>query len=41
MASNYNIRNRGAEVMVSGSAAKLVRPRENAAALLASQVACL
>jgi diaminopimelate decarboxylase len=41
MASNYNIRNRGAEVMVSGSAAKLVRPRENASALLASQVACL
>jgi diaminopimelate decarboxylase len=41
MASNYNIRNRGAEVLVSGGSAKLVRPRETAVALLASQVACL
>ncbi len=41
MASNYNIRSRGAEVLVTGDAAKLVRPRENVAALLASQVACL
>ncbi len=41
MASNYNIRTRGAEVLVTGSTAKLVRPRENHAELLASQLACL
>jgi diaminopimelate decarboxylase len=41
MASNYNIRTRGAEVLVAGDVAKLVRPREDVAALLASQVACL
>jgi diaminopimelate decarboxylase len=41
MASNYNIRTRGAEVMVTGDQAKLVRPRENVTAMLASQVACL
>jgi diaminopimelate decarboxylase len=41
MASNYNLRNRGAEVLVSGETAKLVRPRETVAAQLASQVAQL
>ncbi len=41
MASNYNIRNRGAEVLVSGTNAKLVRPRETVEAQIASQLACL
>jgi diaminopimelate decarboxylase len=41
MASNYNIRNRGAEVLVSGQTAKLVRPRETIAEQIASQLACL
>jgi diaminopimelate decarboxylase len=41
MASNYNIRNRGAEVLVSGTTAKLVRPRETVDAQIASQLACL
>ncbi len=41
MASNYNIRNRGAEVLVNGTSAKLVRPRETVDAQIASQLACL
>jgi diaminopimelate decarboxylase len=41
MASNYNIRNRGAEVLVSGAASKLVRPRDTVAVQIASQLACL
>ncbi len=41
MASNYNIRPRGAEVLVSGVSARVVRPREDIAQLLASQAACL
>jgi diaminopimelate decarboxylase len=41
MASNYNIRTRGAEVLVSGDQIKLVRPRETVANLLASQIEAL
>ena len=41
MFSNYNMRNHGAEVLVSGDQAKLVRPRETVAQQLASQLSCL
>jgi diaminopimelate decarboxylase len=41
MASNYNIRTRGAEVLVSGDQIKLVRPRETVANILASQIEAL
>ncbi len=41
MASSYNIRGRGAEVLISGKQAKLVRPRETVADMLASQLGLL
>lgn len=41
MASNYNTRCRAAEVLVNGSEAKLVRPRETLNELLAGELACL
>jgi diaminopimelate decarboxylase len=41
MASNYNTRNRAAEVMVSGSEARLIRQRETIDAQLAAERACL
>ncbi|WP_274572476.1 diaminopimelate decarboxylase [Neisseria leonii] len=41
MASNYNTRPRAAEVLVSGSEAKLVRARETVAGMLAAEQACL
>ena len=37
MASNYNTRPRGAEIMVDGAATHVIRPRENIAALFASE----
>jgi diaminopimelate decarboxylase len=41
MASSYNIRPRGAEILVNGNTAKLVRPREDVTQMLASQMALL
>ncbi|PSJ79345.1 diaminopimelate decarboxylase [Neisseria iguanae] len=41
MASNYNARNRAAEVLVSGSEAKLIRQRETLAQQMANELACL
>ncbi len=41
MASNYNIRPRGAEVMVTGSSYRVVSLRENVPAMLASQLGLL
>jgi diaminopimelate decarboxylase len=38
MASSYNVRGRGAEILVSATTAKLVRPRETIAQMLASQL---
>ena len=37
MASNYNTRPRGAEIMVDGSATHVIRPRENVPDLFASE----
>jgi diaminopimelate decarboxylase len=37
MASNYNTRPRAAEVMVEGSSAQLIRPRESGVALYAGE----
>jgi diaminopimelate decarboxylase len=41
MASNYNTRNRVAEVMVNGSETKLIRARETLEAQLATEMVCL
>lgn len=41
MASNYNARNRAAEVLVSGSEAKLIRQRETLEQQMANELACL
>lgn len=41
MASNYNTRNRAAEVLVSGSQARLIRQRETFDDLIAHEKACL
>ncbi len=41
MASNYNARNRAAEVMVSGSEAKLIRQRETLEQQMANELSCL
>lgn len=41
MASNYNTRNRAAEVLVSGSHARLIRQRETFDDLIAHEKACL
>ncbi len=41
LASNYNTRPRGAEVLVEGGRAKLVRRRETVKDLLRTEVACL
>ena len=41
MASNYNIRPRGAEVLVQGATHRLVNPRETVAGLLSQQIAAL
>lgn len=41
MASNYNTRPRAAEVMVSGSQHRLIRPRETLAQLLRDESSCL
>lgn len=41
MASNYNTRNRAAEVLVNGAQAKLVRRRETVEQQLANEQACL
>ncbi|KPN70751.1 diaminopimelate decarboxylase [Neisseria sp. 83E34] len=41
MASNYNTRARAAEVLVSGSEAKLVRRRETIEDMLANEIDCL
>lgn len=41
MASNYNTRPRAPEVLVSGSDAKLVRPRETLVEMLAAESTCL
>lgn len=41
MAGNYNARNRAAEVLVSGSEAKLIRQRETLEQQMANELACL
>lgn len=41
MASNYNARNRAAEVMVNGSEARLIRQRETLEQQMANELACL
>ncbi|MFS6937934.1 diaminopimelate decarboxylase [Neisseria animaloris] len=41
MASNYNARNRAAEVLVDGSEVKLIRQRETIEQQLANETACL
>ncbi|QEY23423.1 diaminopimelate decarboxylase [Neisseria animalis] len=41
MASNYNARNRAAEVMVSGNSARLIRQRETLEQQMANELACL
>lgn len=41
MASNYNTRNRAAEVMVNDSEAKLIRQRETIEQQMANEIACL
>lgn len=41
MASNYNTRNRAAEVWVNGSQAHLVRQRESFEQQMANETACL
>ncbi|OSI15979.1 hypothetical protein BV914_05070 [Neisseria dumasiana] len=41
MASNYNTRNRAAEVLVNGAEAKLIRRRETIEQQLANEQACL
>jgi diaminopimelate decarboxylase len=41
MASNYNTRNRAAEVMISGSDTRLIRQRETIDMQLAAERACL
>ena len=41
MASNYNARNRAAEVMVSGREARLIRQRETLEQQMANELACL
>ena len=41
MASNYNARNRAAEVLVNGSEAKLIRQRETSEQQMANELACL
>jgi diaminopimelate decarboxylase len=41
MSSNYNTRWRAAEVMISGDSHKLIRPREDVAALLAPELELL
>jgi diaminopimelate decarboxylase len=41
MASNYNSRNRAAEVMVSGSEARLIRHRESIDQQLQTEIGCL
>jgi diaminopimelate decarboxylase len=38
MSSNYNSRGRAAEILVDGSAAHLIRQRENPAQLMAGEV---
>lgn len=40
MASNYNTRNRAAEVLVNGAEAKLIRRRETIEQQLANEQAC-
>ena len=41
MASNYNARNRAAEVLVNGNEAKLIRQRETLEQQMANELACL
>lgn len=41
MASNYNARNRAAEVLVNGSEARLIRQRETLEQQMANELACL
>ena len=41
MASNYNTRNRAAEVLVDGSGYKLIRQRETVEQQMANELACL
>ncbi|MGN6964016.1 diaminopimelate decarboxylase, partial [Neisseria sp. P0016.S002] len=41
MASNYNTRNRAAEVLVDGSECKLIRQRETVEQQMANELACL
>ena len=41
MASNYNTRNRAAEVLVDGSESRLIRQRETLAQQMANELACL
>lgn len=41
MASNYNARNRAAEVLVGGSEARLIRQRETIEQQIANELACL
>ncbi|OSI15978.1 hypothetical protein BV914_05065 [Neisseria dumasiana] len=41
MASNYNTRNRAAEVLVNGTETKLIRRRETIEQQLANEQACL
>ena len=41
MASNYNTRNRAAEVLVNGNESKLIRRRETWAQQMANELDCL
>lgn len=41
MASNYNARNRAAEVLVNGGGYKLIRRRETLEQQMANELACL